>query len=206
MNEKLLTVKEFDVITCNEDFKNDKFLKYLPKKQFEEFDDFVRKQVPENEALDTDVLDFFKAYVKKGVGDVIQAKNYVGMVQLDSGYQVQVLPKIDFVDDSNPELSTLHVFIQMLRSLHNFPGKVFNRADLKTEDMNVYEIFISMYIQMVAELTRRGLKSAYVRMEDNLPFYKGKLMVSNHIKHNIAHHERFYVQYEEFQLNRPKIN
>ena len=61
-----------------------------------------------------------------------------------------------------------------------------------------------MYIQQVSELTRRGLKSAYVRMEDNLNYYKGKLMVSEHIKKNMAHKERFYVAYDEFHLNRPE--
>lgn len=201
MNERLLTVKEFDVITCNPDYKKDKYLKYLPEKQFTEFDEFVRKQTPEE---DVEALDFFKAYAKKGIGNVIQAKNYVGIVQLESGYQVQVLPKIDFVNDDNPELSTSRVFISMLRCMHDFPGKVFNSANLRTESMNIYEIFINMYIHQVSELTRRGLKSAYVRMEDNLNYYKGKLLISEHIKKNMAHKERFYVAYDEFHLNRPE--
>ena len=201
MNERLLTVKEFDVITCNPDYKKDKYLKYLPEKQFTEFEEFVRKQTPEE---DVEALDFFKAYAKKGIGNVIQAKNYVGIVQLESGYQVQVLPKIDFVNDDNPELSTSRVFISMLRCMHDFPGKVFNSANLRTESMNIYEIFINMYIHQVSELTRRGLKSAYVRMEDNLNYYKGKLLISEHIKKNMAHKERFYVAYDEFHLNRPE--
>ena len=201
MNERLLIVKEFDVITCNPDYKKDKYLRYLPEKQFLEFDEFIRKQTPEEDA---EALDFFKAYAKKGIGDVIQAKNYVGIVQLESGYQVQVLPKIDFANDDNPELSTSRVFINMLRCMRDFPGKVFNSANLRTESMNIYEIFINMYIQQVSELTRRGLKSAYIRMEDNLNYYKGKLLISEQIKRNMAHKERFYVAYDEFHLNRPE--
>ena len=203
MSDKLLTVKEFDVITCNPEYKKDKYLKYLSEKQFKEFDEFIRKQTPE-ENEDAEAIDFFKAYAKKGVGDVIQAKNYVGIIQLESGYQIQVLPKIDFVDDDNPELSTSRVFINMLRCMKDFPGKVFSSANLRTESMNIYEIFINMYIQQVSELTRRGLKSAYIRVEDNLNFYKGKLMVSEHIKKNMAHKERFYVAFDEFHLNRPE--
>lgn len=204
MSEKLLTIKEFDIITCNPEYKKDKYIKYLPEQYFKEFDDFIRKQDVEEDESDTEyeALDFFKAYAKKGVGNVIQAKNYVGMVQLESGYQIQVLPKIDFADDSEPDTSTAKVFINMLRSMRDFPGKVFSFANLKTENMNIYEIFINMYIQQVAELTRRGLKSAYIREEDNLKFYKGKLMVSEHIKKNMVHQERFYVAYDEFNLNR----
>lgn len=203
MSDKLLTVKEFDVITCNPEYKKDKYLKYLSEKQFKEFDEFIRKQTPE-ENEDAEAIDFFKAYAKKGVGDVIQAKNYVGIIQLESGYQIQVLPKIDFVDDDDPELSTSRVFINMLRCMKDFPGKVFSSANLRTESMNIYEIFINMYVQQVSGLTRRGLKSAYIRVEDNLNFYKGKLMVSEHIKKNMAHKERFYVAFDEFHLNRPE--
>lgn len=204
MSEKLLIVKEFDVITCNPDYKKDKYLKYLPEKYFKEFDEFIRKQTQEDNEDGTEALDFFKAYAKKGVGDVIQAKNYVGIVQLESGFQIQVLPKIDFVDDEYPELSTSRVFINMLRCMRDFPGKVFSSANLRTESMNIYEIFINMYIQQVMELTRRGLKSAYIRVEDNLNYYKGKLLVSEHIKKNMAYKERFYMEYDEFHLNRPE--
>lgn len=204
MRERLLTVKEFDVITCNPDYKKDKYLKYLPEKHFKEFDEFIRKQTQEDNEDGTEALDFFKAYAKKGIGDVIQAKNYVGIVQLESGFQIQVLPKIAFVDDEDPELSTSRVFINMLRCMRDFPGKVFSSANLRTESMNIYEIFINMYIQQVMELTRRGLKSAYIRVEDNLNYYKGKLLVSEHIKKNMAHKERFYVEYDEFHLNRPE--
>ena len=200
MNEKLLIIKEFDTITCNVDYINDKELIYLEKEIFAELYKFVRENTSEDDT--TVALDFFKAFSKKGVGDVIQARNYVGLVQLESGYQIQVLPKIDFVNDGETDSSTIKVFIKMLRSMNDFPGKVFHAANLKTDRMNLYEIFISMFIQQVIELTRRGLKSAYIPMSDNLNFYKGKLLFNEHIKKNMIHREKFYVSYDEFQVNR----
>lgn len=38
MNENLLIIKEFDTITCNEDYINDKVLIYLEKDIFTELD------------------------------------------------------------------------------------------------------------------------------------------------------------------------
>lgn len=61
-----------------------------------------------------------------------------------------------------------------------------------------------MYLQGVRQLVKRGIKSAYVEQEDNLKFYKGKLLTSQHIKTNMAHKERFYVAYDEFHPNRPE--
>jgi 5-methylcytosine-specific restriction enzyme subunit McrC len=196
----MLIIKEFDTITCNIDYKNDEYLTYLDKDIFADFDKFVRENTSEDD--ETVALDFFRAFAKKGVGDVIQARNYVGLVQLESGYQIQVLPKIDFIVDDEADSITTKVFLKMLRSMKDFPGKVYNTANLKTDRMNLYEIFISMYIQQVAELTKRGLKSAYIPINENLNFYKGKLLFNEHIKKNMVHKEKFYVSYDEFQINR----
>lgn len=59
-----------------------------------------------------------------------------------------------------------------------------------------------MYLQEVRQLVKRGIKSAYVQQEDNLKYYKGKLLINKHIQKNIVHKERFYVAYDEFHPNR----
>ena len=104
MNDNILIIKEFDTITCNIDYKNDEYLTYLDKSIFAEFDKFVRENTSEDD--DTVALDFFRAFSKKGVGNVIQARNYVGLVQLESGYQIQVLPKIDFIEEDKTDSIT----------------------------------------------------------------------------------------------------
>ena len=43
-----------------------------------------------------DALDFMRISYKRNVGDVVTIKNYVGLIQMNNGYQVQVLPKISF--------------------------------------------------------------------------------------------------------------
>lgn len=86
--------------------------------------------------------------------------------------------------------------------MKDFPSKVFNDASLKVDQMNLYEIFINMYLQEVRQLVKRGIKSAYVTQEDNLKYYKGKLLINQQIRTNLAHRERFYVTYDEFHPNR----
>ena len=48
-----------------------------------------------------------------------------------------------------------------------------------------------MYLQEVRQILKQGLKSGYIEKEDNLHFYKGKLMVNEHIRQNLSHKERF---------------
>ena len=37
--------------------------------------------------------------------------------------------------------------------------------------------------------------------ENNLNFYKGKLVVNEQVRRNIAHRERFYVRYDEYLVD-----
>lgn len=201
--DKLLEVREFDTITGNADFENDEKYKYLDAAVFHDLVEFIHEFSGDEE--NADALDFMRISYKRNVGDVVTIKNYVGLIQMNNGYQVQVLPKISFdsgEDAGNKE--TKRIFLKMLKNMKDFPSKVFNDASLKVDRMNLYEIFINMYLQEVRQLIKRGIKSAYVGQEDNLKFYKGKLLTSQHIKTNMAHKERFYVVYDEFHPNRPE--
>ena len=200
---KLFEVKEFDSIICNSDYKDNDSYKYLVKKQFENLELFIHEFSGSEE--NADALDFMRIDYRRNVGDRITIKNYVGLIQMKDGFQVQILPKIAFGDEEDSgNAKTKRVFLRMLRSMKDFPSKIFNDASLKVEQMNLYEIFINMYLQEVRHLVKRGIKSAYVSQEDNLRYYKGKLLVGQHLRANLVHKERFYVGYEEFLSNRPE--
>lgn len=192
---KVLEVREFDNITCNEEYQLHPRYQYLNPKAFKELENFI---LTSNENDQTEALDFLKISVHRHVGKVIQAKNYVGVIQMKNGFQIQILPK---VYSGNMEDSK-KTFVKMLRSMKDFPSKVFNESHLKMDKMNLFEIFIHMYLQEVHHLVKHGIRSDYVPVEDNLHYYKGKLNVNKQISKNLAHKERFYVSYDEFNLNR----
>ena len=198
---KLLEVKEFDIITGNPNFKNDEKYKYLDTVAFENLIDFIH-QFNGNEEV-ADALDFMKISYKRNIGNIVSMKNYVGLIQMKNGYQIQILPKISFTNSEDLEnRNTKKIFLNMLRSMKDFPSKVFNNSNIQVERMNLYEIFINMYLQEIRRLIKIGLKSNYIFKEDNLNYYKGKLLTSQHFKINLVHKERFYVAYDEFNPNR----
>lgn len=194
---KLLEVHEFELITCNSDYKDDASLKYLDEEIFSELEDFI---LAFGEGSQPEAMDFLKVGIKRNVGKVIQARNYVGLIQMKSGFQIQILPKISCSELEDAK----RTFLRMLRSMKDFPGKAFNDSDIKVDRMNLYEIFINMYIQDVHKVVKSGIHSAYLKIEDNLGYYKGKLLVREHINKNHVHSERFYVRYDEFGVNRPE--
>lgn len=199
--EKLLEVREFDKISCNIDYQSE--YAYLPEAVFRELQEFIHfYEVDEHSA---DALDFLKVGYRRKVGDIISVNNYVGVIQLKSGYQIQILPKIDFGNSAyNENKETKRIFLKMLRSMKDFPSKVFSDASLNWDRMPLYEIFINLYLQEVRALVKHGLKSSYIPQQDNLRYFKGKLLVSDQVRQNSAHRERFFLRYDEYMLDRPE--
>ena len=204
---KLLQVKEFDSITDKIKYRDyvkskdmDKY-KYLEPKVFQELLNYIHEQTKiQKKASDFDIL---KIQHEGKLEYVIKVQNYVGLIQLKSGYQIEILPKVEFNLEEDPENErTKIVFLKMLRSLNGEQGKTFNSANLNMGKMNLYEIIINMYLQEVRHLVKRGIKSDYITQEDNLRYYKGKLLIQQHIKENLCHKERFYVSYDEFHPDR----
>lgn len=137
--------------------------------------------------------------------DFLQAQNYVGIIQTKSGDSLEILPKIHDNDNgSNKEAveNSKKILLRMLKTLKNHPFKNINIANLKNLNLPLLEIFISMFLDEVSKLIKIGIKSDYVELEDNLKFLKGKLKISEQIRKNIVHKERFYVYYQEFSIDR----
>lgn len=184
MNKNQITLTEFERI-----YQHD-----IDKKDFKDIENFILKNSDEN-------APFLR--IASGIGGkFIQARSYVGVLQTKSGLTIEILPKIA---DKNDAERSKAVFIKMLRMLKNFPSKSSNLANLKTQNLPLLEIFISMFLCELEALVKKGIKSDYVTLEDNLKFLKGKLNINEQIKRNSIHKERFYVEYSEF-LSDIKIN
>lgn len=191
--KSILQVKEYDYITCNEKFKDNPNYNYIDKKTFYDLENFILE-----ETNNKDLMGFFSITTKKSLGKIIVPKNYVGLIQMKNGFQIEILPKIDF----NEVDTAKKVFIDMLRTLKDFPYKTFNQGSLKIEKFNLYEMFINMYINEVKYIIKKGLKSGYINIDSNETFYKGKLIVSENIRCNTINKGRFYVSYDNYTLNR----
>ena len=184
MKQSQLTLTEFERI----------YERIIGKKDFGDIENFILKNSDEN-------APFLR--IASGVGGkFIQARNYVGVLQTKSGLTIEILPKIA---DKNDAERSKAVFIKMLKTLKNFPFKSSNLASLKTQNLPLLEIFISMFLCELEALVKKGIKSDYVALEENLNFLKGKLNINEQIKRNSVHKERFYVGYSEF-LSDIKIN
>lgn len=147
---------------------------------------------------------FFALGTRRGIGKVIRAQNYVGVIQTKSGSSVEILPKIALPKEDKSLNQTRKLFLRMLRKLRNPLFKKLNLSHLNMDRMPLFEIFIVMFLDEVAALIRRRIKSGYVTQEDNLYVIKGKLSFSKHIRSNVIHKERFYIEFDEYLTDIPE--
>lgn len=180
-----MILKEFEFLQ----YKDDKKENYIKPDIFEAIEKFV---------LENETEQYLKITTKKGFGKVLQAQNYVGVIQTKDGTTIEILPKIINLDEEKSK----EILIKMLKTLKKSPFKNFNTANLKAHKMPLLEIFISMFLEELSKLIQKGIKSDYVQKEENLKFLKGKLKISEQIKQNSVHKERFFVLYEEFSSDR----
>lgn len=171
----------------------------LPEQTFAGLENFILS----NRKPGTDALDLMGISVKKGVGKVITAKNYVGVITMKDGTGIEILPKLYSSQGCNAAQAK-RVLIEMLKTLRSAPYKSLQTSNVDIERMSVFEIFVQMFISEVFGIVKRGLKCDYRQVEKNSAVFKGKLMVSAHIRHNCVHKERFYVTFDEFDPNRPE--
>ena len=212
-NNNLITLREYEYLYKSDKNNIQKIEKYysLNKNNYEALERFIKEYEPEelneldniDECEEVDLRNCFQFHTN----DTISVKNFVGLIQLESGFQIEILPKVDLSgkeDDSITITKTKEVFLEMLEYLDDFPYKIFSDSSIDIKDFTILEIFIKLFVEEVKNLVKQGLKSSYITIEGNVPYFKGKFLVNQHLKHNLCHKERFYMAYDEFNLNRPE--
>ncbi len=135
----------------------------------------------------------------------LQVQSSVGVLQTPSGTQIEILPKI--FSGHGQELdqrSVRDILVRMLGYLKNSPFKQNDHALMADASIPLIEVFIGYFLDQVNKLVKRGIRSDYVSTQNNIGFMKGKLLVANQVRQNLINQHKFYVEYDEYQVNRPE--
>ena len=204
--KKNYEISEYGLIRSLEDYEIDPSFKslkelYLPTLHFNDLYEFILNNQDEKNGREQ----MFSIFLK-GKKRQIKTKNYVGVIETANGLTLEILPKIFFnyeKEDYNYELATTKkIFLKMLSKLKNTPFFNINSVHLKTSsNFPLLEIFIENYINEVNRIIRVGMKSQYVRNQENITYLKGKVLNSLNLKLNHSNKARFYCEFDEFSKN-----
>jgi len=132
----------------------------------------------------------------------------VGVIQTKNGITIEILPKIHGANiksgNEEPIKKTKKIFLKMLKTLKKSNFKVSNFANLDLSSMPLLDIFINMFLDELNILVKQGLRKSYITKSENLYTLKGKLDFNQNICYNLVHKERFFVNHDEFNVNRPE--
>jgi 5-methylcytosine-specific restriction enzyme subunit McrC len=175
---------------------------FIPDKAFQYLKAFV---IEENEFSD-DVGKAFKYSKHKGI-EYITAQNYVGVIETKDGTIIEILPKIHFnssPDDKSLINETRLRFLKMLKHLKDSPFRNIDEAHINAKKFPLIEIFITSFLDEFEILLKKGLKQSYEVIEDNLPYFKGRLLVGQNIRKNLINRAKFVVQFDDYLFDIPQ--
>lgn len=173
----------------------------LPEHAFDQLEQFILSNRDVNSSVEP--LELMSLSARQGLGKVITAKNYVGVITTRDGTEIEILPKLTLAGD-NSDQAVRKVFLTMLRTVQEAPFKAFRAAHLNTSRMRLLDLFVRMFLDEAHRLIRRGLKSDYTAKQDNETCVRGKIVFSEHIRKNLLHRERVFVEYDVFSVDCPE--
>lgn len=206
---RILTLAEFEgIYACDEPSPPVREgLHPLDRKRFAQLEELALRLASLPESDSGSVLSLGS---RRGVGKVVSARNHVGVIALADGTQIEILPKTirsfgvpGSGERKGNEESHRNLFLRMLRETWDLNAKEATPSELREARLPVFEAFIRMFLGCVSELVKRGLPGGYARIKNNEQFFKGKLLVADHIRSNLVRKDRFFVAHDEFSLDNP---
>lgn len=129
----------------------------------------------------------------------ITAQQYVGVVQVGD-LTVEVLPKIDGIDDDAKIRRNLVAMLAAVRDLRISEGDITRVATQRT---GILEILIRIFCDKLFEQVHKGILRRYESRSENLNVVRGKIGITEQIRLNSTNPERMFCHFDEFQENIP---
>ncbi len=165
---------------------------------------------PDIKWLEHRLYDRLKQFDQRGRGEKDQVfswsdgstrtTQWIGVIQVP-GLQVEILPKIDEADLNEKEKKEIQAhsnLLYMLSVAGQVPVRERDIARLISRKASLSESLAAIFADRLRHELLRGPERAYIRREENLRRFKGKLLIAQQVRRNAAHRERFFCRFEEF--------
>ena len=107
----------------------------------------------------------------------------MGVLSTRRGRPIEILPKIDLAEDHK---ETRGIFLEMLRTWRGLRHAELPQSAIRSlRRYPMMEVFARLFLQNLSHLARHGLARRYVRIEDNLPYLRGRLLFQQHVRENL---------------------
>lgn len=137
-------------------------------------------------------------------GKVIIAQNYVGVLSLNNGTSIEILPKIYSEKDDLKADMCREILMKILSRLEVFPFIPEKMAGIDTAKMKLFDIYVSVFLKEIKRIIQLGIRQEYEKVTQKGNVLKGRLLFKQQLEKNYVHKERFMISYSQFNLNTPQ--
>lgn len=129
----------------------------------------------------------------------IKFTSHCGVVSLGD-LSIEILPKIYGKEAENSE-SSRRVLIRMLSKAPLLKLHEAGPAGISSQKRNILDVFILHFCEQLRAQLTRGMIRKYLKRERNLNVLRGKLVIEQQLKRNLAHRERLFCRYDELSAD-----
>jgi len=144
----------------------------------------------------------FLRLLSRGGKESLQVRNYVGLLQTPDGTRIEILPKIS--NGKEDRVDSIKLLFKMLQKVHDLPAIETTDASLDKQNNPLIEVLIGRFLKQLAILVHKGIRSDYIRVQEQQKFMKGHLRVSQQIRQPISKQHQFCIEYDQFSPDRPE--
>lgn len=132
----------------------------------------------------------------------VRAHQFAGVVQIDETLILEFLPKIyNFRDYEFRVKSALENLFFMLDYSGGLAKISKRRANYNFGESSIFETLIRIFAENLLSEIRKSPNFEYLNFEKNRRFLRGKLMVGENLKRNLANKTRFFTEKDEFTID-----
>ena len=154
-------------------------------------------------ALRDDAEPILRYFVQRGRG-YLRVGPYVGLLQGTPSAAIEILPKI--TTDLTPDSVTAAraALLRMLLAVPELIPRPLPESQFsQLSRFPLPDVLAALFLQRAEKLLHRGLQTDYRTVEEERPFVKGKLRLSQNPLALALHPERLPVAYDERTRNNP---
>lgn len=125
---------------------------------------------------------------------------FCGVLQTEQ-LSIEILPKIDYGDDSHQEMRGL--LVAMLARAGELSTNQVGDASIGFQKMHLLDIFIEDFCNQVKSALRGGAIARYAERIENLHAIRGRLELTAHLRANVFDHSRLLCRFDEHTVDNP---
>lgn len=126
----------------------------------------------------------------------LKAKSFVGYVEV-GGLSIEILPKADRHAEGEPKIWR-EGLLEMLRVALGLRLHMLPSSGQQLARNRLLDLIARAYVKELQQLLHEGLAKGYRTTQSNGMVFRGRLKVADHLRENLVHGERFFVEHQIF--------